>query len=505
MKLKNLLTDVAVLETIGNLDVEVNGVRGDSRRIRKGDVFVAVRGEQLDGHHFIEDAIHAGASAVICERMIHSFPSITRVRVGNGPVALAGLSSNFHGTPSKNLKVIGITGTNGKTTTSYLLASILEAAGLSTGIIGTIAYRMGNRELPAPNTTPPADDLQELMAQMLCAGMKAIVMEVSSHSLAQHRVDGIMWDLAIFTNLTQDHLDYHKSMEAYFEAKKLLFQQLKDSPKKTSAILNLDDSRSEQLQKTVGKDVSIKTYSLHLSSADVRAESVEYSVSGCRFTLVYGESRIEIATPLCGAHNLSNCLAAAAAGLALGLDDAAIKKGIESIKNVPGRLERLDIPSEVGSFAVFIDYAHTDDALRHVLKTLRPVTQRHLIAVFGCGGNRDATKRPMMGRVACELSDFSILTSDNPRYEDPSVIVRQIADGFESSDHYKIILDRREAIREALIMAKDGDVVLLAGKGHETYQEVCGTRSAFNDREVTRELLKNLSVEMISKEATWKN
>lgn len=505
MKLRALLTDLVILEAIGSLDVEVSGIHGDSRRVRKGDIFVAIRGEKLDGHNFIGEAIGAGACVVVGEHIVvDSLLSVTQIRVADGRVALAHLATNFYGRPSESLRVIGITGTNGKTTTSYLLASILEMAGTPTGMVGTIVYRIGNRELPAPNTTPPADDLQELLAQMLHAGMKAVVMEVSSHSLVQHRVKGVAWDAAVFTNLTQDHLDYHKNMEVYFEAKRLLFQQLGCGPKKACAILNLEDPKVESLRQAVKEGVQIVTYGLH-ASADLWAEAVEHSVAGSRFRLVTHNDRREIVTSLCGAHNVSNCLAAIATASALGLEISVIQKGVESLKNVPGRLERLEIPSNLDTFAVFVDYAHSHDALRNVLRTLRLLTQGRLIVVFGCGGNRDTTKRRLMGQVASEFSDFSILTTDNPRFEEPSAIVQQIVEGFKSRNNYKVVLDRREAIREALTMSKSGDVILLAGKGHETYQEVAGTRSPFDDREVARELLGSLSVEVNSKGATWKN
>lgn len=505
MKLKVLLGNLELLETQGSVEAEVGGIHSDSRRVRQGDLFVAVRGEKLDGHEFIGDAVEAGASVVVCERILGAFPGVTQVRVADARRALAQLAGRFHGAPSEGMRVIGITGTNGKTTTSWLLASILEAVGMPTGVVGTIAYRIGSRELPAPNTTPPADDLQELLAQMLHSGMKAVVMEVSSHSLVQRRVDGVAWDAGIFTNLTQDHLDYHGDMGAYFEAKKLLFQQLGGGCKtRCAAILNADDPKSELLSGVIRAGVRVVRYGAH-PSAEVRAEAVEHSVAGSRFTLVAGGQRIDIATPLCGAHNILNCLAAAAAAVALDLDLPAIKRGIESLRSVPGRLERLTVAPGAGDFAIFIDYAHTDDALRKVLTTLRPLTRGRLISVFGCGGNRDTTKRPLMGRVASELSHYSVLTTDNPRHEEPSAILQQIAAGFEARDNYEIVPDRRAAIRAALVMARDGDVILIAGKGHETYQEVAGTRSPFDDRKVALDLLEELRGGAGGKEGAWKN
>lgn len=490
-RLKQLLADLPVLELTGLADPEVVGVHSDSRRVRKGDVYVAIRGEKADGHQFIGEAVGAGASVIICEEMVGSFPSVTQVRVADTAWMLAQLAHRFHGRPSESLCTIGITGTNGKTTTSYIIASILEAAGMPTGVIGTLAYRIGNRTLPAPNTTPAAPELQELLGQMLHAGMKAVVMEVSSHSLIQKRVAGIAWDAAVFTNLTQDHLDYHKTMEAYFEAKKILFQQLGIGSKKASAILNADDAYSDKLRKSLRPEVAVVTYGIH-SPADVRAEDVQESIKGCRFKLVARGASQSIETPLCGAHNILNCLAAAATAVAMGLDLSAVKKGIGAVKNVPGRLERISTSEAVEDFGVFVDYAHTDDALRNVLRTLRPLTKGRLITVFGCGGNRDTTKRPLMGKAAAELSDYSVVTTDNARFEEPAAIAAQVVAGFGSSKNFQVVLDRRVAIQTAMGMAKTGDVVLLAGKGHETYQEIGGTRSAFDDRQVAREVLEQL-------------
>lgn len=489
MKLKSLLAGLETLEVNGNPETDVTGIHTDSRRIRKGDAFVAVRGNKIDGHEFITEAVEKGVSAIICEEIVGTFPSVVQVCVKDSRIALAQLAAKFYGKPSDSLKVVGVTGTNGKTTTTYLISSILEAAGFPAGIIGTLSYKIGNRELPAPNTTPAADELQELIAQMIHAGMKAVVMEVSSHSLVQHRVDAVNWDAAVFTNLTQDHLDYHKTMQGYFDAKKILFQQLGGSSKRATAVLNSDDSRTEQIVSILGKDVAVLKYGLH-ENAEVRAEKIEYSISGSRFMLVTSKNKIEITTPLCGAHNVSNCLAAAAIGIVFGIDYPTIQKGIAGLKNVPGRLQRVSCGSE--NFAVFVDYAHTDDALRNVLKTLRPLAKGRLITVFGAGGNRDTMKRPLMGKVAGELSDINIVTTDNPRYEEPSAIVDHIVAGFKPKKNFEVVLDRKEAIRMALSVAKEGDVVLLAGKGHETYQDVCGTRSPFDDRKIAFEVLESL-------------
>ncbi len=503
MKLKTLLSDIDAVEILGEIDVNAQRLHCDSRQVRPGDIFVAIRGEKTDGHQFIEQAVENGASIVVCEDEVGNFQSATVVRVSDSRKTLAHLAANFHSRPSEKMCAIGITGTNGKTTTSYLIAAILEAAGIPTGVIGTLAYRMGHRELPALNTTPSADELQLLLTQMLQAGMKAVTIEVSSHSLAQHRVDEMAWDAAVFTNLTRDHLDYHKDMESYFQAKKILFQQIGRGSKKAVAILNQDDPRSEDLRGALQKDVRLVTYGFS-SSADVRAEIMAdaLTIEKSRFTLIVQGQKIEISTLLCGAHNIFNCLAAAATGFALGHNLETIRKGIESVKNIPGRLERLE---GFQTFAVIIDYAHTDDALRRVLNALRSFTRGRLITVFGCGGNRDHSKRSLMGEAACELSDINILTTDNPRFEDPSAIVKEIAAGFKSRNNYQIVLDRRAAIRAALMTAREGDIVLLAGKGHETYQDVRGVRSPFDDREAASEILRDLLSKTAGREALWKN
>jgi UDP-N-acetylmuramoyl-L-alanyl-D-glutamate--2,6-diaminopimelate ligase len=484
VKLRELLSAVAPLEVAGDPEAEILGVRADSRRVRKGDLFVAARGDCADGHEFIPEAVAAGAVAVVCERRGAAPQGAAVVRVADSRLALARLAAAFHGHPSSRLRMVGITGTNGKTTTSLLVASILEAAGLPAGVIGTLCVRFGDREIPAANTTPPADDLQDALARMVQAGMKAAAMEVSSHALHQGRVEGVAWDAAVFTNLTQDHLDYHRTMDAYFAAKRRLFEGLGSGGKPGAAVLNADDPRSAELRRAVPAGVPVRLYG-SAAGADLRAEGVETGLGGSRFTLRAAEGEAEVRTPLFGAHNVENCLAAAGAGLALGLGLDAVARGIAGVPSVPGRLERVG-----GDPAVFVDYAHTEDALRRALAALRPFTRGRLLLVFGCGGGRDRAKRPRMGRAAAELADFSIVTSDNPRFEEPAEIVGEILKGFgRKAGRREAILDRREAIRAALARARPGDTVLLAGKGHETYQEARGARNPFDDRAVAREFL----------------
>lgn len=485
MKLEFLLKELFPLEVIGSVEVEVTGVQGDSRHVSRGNLFVAVRGDKMDGHAFIRSAVKSGATAIVVEEIQMELSEVTQIRVADSRLALALASAVWNRHPSRSLKVIGITGTNGKTTTSHLVASILEAAGWPAGIIGTLYYRIGRRELSASNTTPPADVLQTLLRQMFEEGMKAVTMEVSSHALEQHRVEGVEWEGGVFTNLTQDHLDYHQTMGAYAEAKKILFRHLGRGTKKSFSILNRDDAHWEAFRDATTKGVRVLTYGFHESS-DIRAVGISSSVDGCRFTLVTGCGEIGISSSLCGDHNVSNCLAAAATGVALGLSLEIIREGIAAVRNVPGRLERV-ISS--APFAIFVDYAHTEDALRHVLKTLRPLAHGRLITVFGCGGDRDRLKRPRMGRVAAELSDFSVVTTDNPRFEEPERIMEEIRVGFGNRQNFQLTQDRRKAIRSALGMAARGDVILLAGKGHETYQETHGVRVPFDDRAVAREEL----------------
>ena len=483
MKLRDLLRFAKPLMVDGNLDAEVTGVRGDSRRIRKGDLFVAARGGATDGHDFIAEAVAAGAVAVVCEKRGAVSHGAALIHVADSRRALAQLADAFHGRPSSQLKVIGITGTNGKTTTSLLAASILDAAGMPAGVIGTLAVRFGDREIPATNTTPPADDLQDALGRMVQAGMKAVAMEVSSHALHQGRVEGVEWDAAVFTNFTQDHLDYHRTMDSYFSAKRRLFEKLGGSGKKASAVLNADDPRCAELRRALPEGVPVFLYG-SAAEATVRAIGIETSLGGSRFTLHTSAGETEVRTRLFGTHNVENCLAAAAAGMALGADLGAVARGIAAVASVSGRLERV-----AENPAVFVDYAHTEDALRRALQTLRPFTRGRLIIVFGCGGGRDHAKRPLMGRAAAELADFIFVTSDNPRFEEPGEIVEEIVKGFGNMGRFEKILDRRGAIGAALGMAREGDTVLLAGKGHETYQEARGVRNPFDDRAVVREFL----------------
>jgi len=488
MKLDDLLKKVACLSVKGPTDRPVAGIAYDSRQVRQDYVFVAIPGGHRDGMEFADDAVRRGAGVIVSVPGRFAPKDVTHVQVQSIRRALAELADAFHNHPSARLCTVGITGTNGKTTTAFLVRDMLAAEGRAPGLIGTVQYEVGARILPASRTTPESADLQGLLDQMLHAGCKSVAMEVSSHALDQDRVAGIDFDAAVFTNLTRDHLDYHETMGRYFEAKRRLFLSLGKGAKQATAIINVDDSWGKTLIAYNEISANIVTYGFG-PEAVVRAEEVRLSEAGSEFRVMspWGESRVRLG--LLGRFNVYNALAAYAVGRALGLDERRVVESLAARKGVPGRLE--EIPTG-RRWRVFVDYAHTDDALENALQTLRSVTPGRLIAVFGCGGNRDQTKRPLMGAVAARLADFSILTSDNPRREDPLAILEQIQAGFGSHRNCNKVEDRRLAIRTALGMAREGDVVLIAGKGHETTQEFANTIVPFDDRQVAGALLQEL-------------
>ncbi len=494
MTLKALLEYIQPLRTDGPLNVEVTGVQHDSRRVGSGNLFVALKGERTDGHRFIEQAVGQGAAGVIVQDEGFSAPRGATVRVADTTEALGRLAAAYYNFPSRSLKVAGVTGTNGKTTFTFLLKSILETHGTKTGLVGTIRYEIGERQIPADRTTPQSSDLQQLLAQMKNAGCAAAVMEVSSHSLVQKRVEGVEFDVGVFTNLTQDHLDYHKTMDEYFRSKSMLFKGLGAASKKnTTAVINVDDAYGVKLLKTIAKNISVLTCSSR-GHGDIRASEISLSIKGTSFDVQTPKGSARVTLQLCGRYNVDNALAALGAALALDVPLDAAVKGLGKVEKVPGRLEAVKAGQP---FDVFVDYAHTDDALKNVMTTLRELIKGRMIVVFGCGGNRDTGKRPLMGKVAAQFADHALITSDNPRKEDPAAIARQIEEGFaRSSTAHETILDRKDAIARALELAKSGDVVLIAGKGHETYQEFADTRVSFDDRECAASLLK---------QKVWKN
>ena len=454
-------------------------------------MFVALRGEKKDGHHFIDQAIEEGASVIVTEHE-GAYPRATFLVVENTRTALADLSAVFYRYPARNLKLAAVTGTNGKTTTTFLIKHICEAAGLRCGLIGTVRYEIGERVLPALRTTPESLDLAELLAQIRDAGCRAAAMEVSSHALAQDRTRGLEWNVAVFTNLTQDHLDFHGTMASYFEAKAKLFTQLGAQQKKRTpvAIVNIDDRYGEQLLNKIDKNVRIITYGRSIR-ADFRASNPRVEFSGTSYQLDARGKSYLVRVPLIGTFNVSNSAAALAAANALGINLRDAVLSIGKSPQIPGRLELVPAKRQ---FQVFVDYAHTPDALGNVLRTLRELEPHRLITVFGCGGDRDRQKRPMMGDIVDQYADYAIITSDNPRTEDPDAIITEIEKGVRST-RYEKITDRTNAIDRAVALAQPRDIVLIAGKGHENYQEFADYTVPFDDVQVARRAIANHPVE----------
>jgi UDP-N-acetylmuramoyl-L-alanyl-D-glutamate--2,6-diaminopimelate ligase len=492
MTFQQLLQGAEVLSQSGN--PAVAGVEYDSRRVRAGTVFVAMKGETSDGNRFIDQAIAAGAVAIVTDSAAEApRPAVAWAQVVHGRRALARLSANFYKRPAERIANTGITGTNGKSTTAFLIESILQAAGRKTALVGTIEYHVAGKVLPAPHTTPESLELNRLLSQGLGLGVTEAVMEVSSHALEQQRVFGIPFDVAVFTNLTRDHLDYHGTMENYFRAKQVLFEGCGTEPPR-AAVLNLDDEYGRQLWKLCKKKSAL-VLSYGLASGDFHAESVEITPRGTRFQMVTPSGKIAMWSPLIGNVNVYNVLGACAAGYARDCSAEAIAKGIFDLNSVPGRFERVDCGQP---FTVVVDYAHTDDALRNLTALARDFVARaglkgKVITLFGCGGDRDRAKRPLMGEAAGRGSDFVVLTSDNPRSEDPLAIMNDAVVGLQKSGaKYAMEPDRRKAIAFALQQATPGDIVLLAGKGHEKVQATKDGTIPFDDVDVARENLMAL-------------
>ena len=490
MTFQQLLYGAEILSHRG--DPGVSGLEYDSRRVKPGDVFVAMRGESSDGNKFIDKAIAAGAAAVVTDSATESpREGVAWAQVPHGRRALARLSANFYKKPAERLAVTGITGTNGKSTTAFLVESILTAAGRKSALVGTIEYHVAGKVLPAPHTTPESLDLNRLLNQALGDGATEAVMEVSSHALAQQRVYGIPFDVAVFTNLTQDHHDYHHTMEEYFAAKRILFEGSgTDAPR--CAVLNLDDPYGQKLVKTSKKHGS-QVFTYGWTKADFHPEKVDIAARGTRFDLIAPAGTVPMFTPLIGKINVYNILAASAAAYARGCPTDAIARGVANLACVPGRFERVDCKQP---FTVVVDYAHTDDALRNLTVLAREFVQQsgqkgRVITLFGCGGDRDRAKRPLMGEAAGKGSDFVVLTSDNPRSEDPLAIINDAQVGLQRSGApYKVEPDRRAAIVLAVREAAPGDIVLIAGKGHEKVQVTREGSIPFDDVAVAREVLQ---------------
>jgi UDP-N-acetylmuramoyl-L-alanyl-D-glutamate--2,6-diaminopimelate ligase len=491
MQLTDLIQRLSVKSIQGSVDREITGVRYDSRRVTAGNLFVAVRGAAFDGHSFIEQAIDKGAVAVVGEQAALS-QRATAIVVQDSREALARLGATFFGYPSRKLKMIGVTGTNGKSTTTFLIKHLLEHASQSTGLIGTVQYEIGERLLPAPRTTPESLDLQELLSQCVEVGCRNVVIEVSSHALSQGRSSEVEFSVGVFTNLTRDHLDFHRGMKDYFEAKARLFESLRQSGNKDrKAVINVDDPYGQQLVGRFGRDLSIITYGMG-ARADFRASDFKVEMNGTSYRLDAKDKSYLVRLPLIGRFNIYNSLAALATARAVGLDVRNAVLALAKAPQIPGRLEA--VPAK-RKFQVFVDYAHTDDALLNVVKTCRDLNPGRLILVFGCGGNRDRTKRPLMGAIADQYADYSFITSDNPRKEDPEEILRDIEAGFQHKNYEKVV-DRKEAIARAIAMAQPRDIVLVAGKGHEKYQEFSDHILPFDDVEIAGRALEEHPVEL---------
>jgi UDP-N-acetylmuramoyl-L-alanyl-D-glutamate--2,6-diaminopimelate ligase len=482
---------------VGDPTVEIADLAYDSRKAGPGTLFFCVVGEKRDGHEFAAQVVEAGVSALVVERELEI--GVPQVVVPSARAAMAAFAAAFWGDPTGELQVVGVTGTNGKTTTAYLVREILEAAGIQTGLMGTVKQVVGGEEEAVERTTPEGIDLQETFRRMVVSGDKAVAMEVSSHALVLHRADAIHFDVRIFTNLTQDHLDFHADMEDYFAAKRLLFEA--DAGVR---IVNVDDPYGRRL----AEDFDCVTFSAESADADYSASAVEFDASGATFTVTMGSSstgrkpdteasfrpinaEVRVRTGMPGHFNVANALGAFAAAKALGVDPETAAAGLAEAGRVPGRFEPID---EGQGFAVLIDYAHTPDSMENVLRAARRLTEGRVISVFGAGGDRDKAKRPLMGRAGGTLSDLAVVTSDNPRSEDPTVIVEEVAAGAREGDAELVVeVDRHAAIALALGRAEPGDTVVIAGKGHEQGQEFEGGRKIpFDDREVARSELRRL-------------
>lgn len=489
MRLNDLLAGLDGCQVEGDLQCEISGVTDDSRRVTPGSLFVGVKGTRVDGHAYIQEAVARGAAAVVLENQrgekgAPSLPgSVIRICVPNSRRALGHVADAFWHHPSRRLKLVGITGTNGKTTTAFLVETILRMAGKRTGMIGTVRWGFDSNWQPAPQTTPGAIEIQSRLDEMANRGVEFCVMEVSSHALAQDRVWGCGFQAAVFTNLSQDHLDFHQTMESYFDAKALLFTDYPIG----SAVINRDDPWGGKLLEMCR--VPRLSYSAG-ETGDLMMRDVRLSLGGLSGILRTPAGERPLTAHLLGKHNLMNILAAAGACHFLGADLSAVTRGIESLEGVPGRFEKVD---EGQDFGVIVDYAHTEDALKNLLTTARELKPRRLIVLFGCGGDRDKGKRPLMGEAAAELGDCVILTSDNPRSEDPEAILGEIEVGVKRASvrvPYLRISDRREAIARAISEGSAGDLVVIAGKGHETEQIIGSRRFPFDDRQVARDFLK---------------
>lgn len=500
-QIKDLLKDINVKKLYNNelLTKYVSGITYNSKNVKPGEIFVCLKGVHTDGTLYIEEAVKNGAVAVVTQQEVPEQFNNFVIMVDNTETALGILATNFYDNPSKKVLLIGVTGTNGKTTVTYLLESIFKTAGYKTGVIGTINYRYNDKVIPAINTTPFASDLQKILYEMVTSGVEVVIMEVSSHALAQNRTYGCEFDVAIFTNLSQDHLDYHIDMENYFQAKSLLFRNMIGTKKdiflhshlgRKVCVINYDDEYGRKLIELCSiKDILLYCKGVNNKNKNSKftAINIEYTNNSTVFDIVTPQQdKVKITTPLLGEFNVYNILASFVAAYSQNIPNSLIVEGISKVSCIPGRLERLNIPA---NFTVVIDYAHTPDALQKVLSMLKHLPHRKLIVVFGCGGDRDRSKRPLMGTIATTLADYAIVTSDNPRTEDIQKILLDIEIGIKKAGNtnYEIIPDRKQAIHKALSIAQENDIVLLAGKGHENYQIIGNQKIHFDEREIVSE------------------
>ena len=477
--LKDILYKVSLQATSGDMNIPIEKVQFDSRKVEKGDLFVAVKGTQVDGHEFIQSAIDKGASAIVCEEKINPRKNLTIVQTESSSRALGIIASNYYGNPSSKLKLVGVTGTNGKTTIVSLLFTLFRKLGYNAGLLSTILNKINDEELASTHTTGDALQINALLKKMVDAGCTHCFMEASSHAIDQNRITGLSYDIAVFTNITHDHIDYHQTFDAYIRAKKKLFDELDSG---AFALVNTDDKRGKimlQNTKAERRTFSVKTMS------DFKAKILSNSLQGLELDI----ENFRIWFNLIGDFNAYNLAATFGVGVLLDEDPEQVLVTLSSLKPVPGRFERVPLKSKI---IAIIDYAHTPDALKNVLKTIENVRTKNeqVITVIGCGGNRDKEKRPIMAEIACSLSDRVILTSDNPRDEEPEMIIEEMKLGVRPSDFRKVlsITDRKEAIKTSLAMAKDEDIILIAGKGHEEYQEIKGVKKDFSDKKILLEL-----------------
>lgn len=491
-KIKSLIDLLPEAKIIGDENKCIDTIEHDSRKVGKNSLFVCIPGAKVDGHNYISQAVQNGAVAVLVEKDIVEIDGVTIIKVDDVKAAIQAIVPYFYDYPARKLRMIGITGTNGKTTTSYLIRAILRNAGFKVGVIGTIQIMIEDEVFPIHNTTPDIIDLQAILANMQAKEMDYVVMEVSSHALALNRVAGCEFDTAVFTNVTQDHLDFHKTFENYIEAKSKLFASLTlltNCKENKTAVINIDDSAAKaMLAKSECRTIS---YAIH-KNADLKAENINVLANGAKFSIHSNFANLDLNLKITGIFNVYNVMGAVGAAFAEGIKADVIKQTLESFESVPGRFELVD---EGQTFSVIVDYAHTPDGLENILKTARQIAKQHIITVFGCGGDRDRTKRPIMGRIAAQLSDVVIATSDNPRTEDPEFILSQVEEGVLETigdKKHKKITDRKSAIEEAISMASEGDIVIIAGKGHENYQILKDKTIHFDDKEVARDVLRRL-------------